>query len=199
MVRIGISVEGPTEERFVKTVLAPYLVVKNIYITPISMGGGVNVDKVKSELKKIAFSFDYVTTLYDFYGFSRKEDGETKVTLEQRIIDAAHDGVKDKLIPYIQMYEFEGLLFSSPEAIANVLMDEQLSEWATEILNEFNNNPELINDSIETAPSKRLERDTSYRKTTHGPNIASATGIDKIRAMCPGFDAWLSQLEGLQS
>ena len=124
MVRIGISVEGLTEERFVKTVLAPYLVVKNIYITPISIGGGVNVDKVKSELKKIAFSFDYVTTLYDFYGFSRKEDGETKGSLEQRIIDAVHDGVKDKLIPYIQMYEFEGLLFSSPEAIANVLMDD---------------------------------------------------------------------------
>ncbi len=199
MVRIGISVEGQTEEIFVKKVLAPYLVVKNINITPISIGGGVNVDKVKSELKKIAPNFDYVTTLYDFYGFSRKEDEETKGSLEQRIIDAVHDGVKDKLIPYIQMHEFEGLLFSSPEAIAKVLMDEQLSEWATEILNKFNNNPELINDSVETAPSKRLERDTSYQKTTHGPNIAKAIGIDKIRAMCPEFDAWLSQLEGLQS
>ncbi len=197
MVRVGISVEGPTEERFVKTVLAPYLAIKSIYITPISMGGGVNVDKVKSELKKIAFSFDYVTTLYDFYGFSRKEVGETKQSLEQRIADTVHVNIKDKVIPYIQMYEFEGLLFSSPEAIANVLMDDQLIKWAAEILNKFNNNPELINDSVETAPSKRLEHDTAYRKTTHGPNIAREIGIDKIREMCPRFNDWISRLEGL--
>jgi len=197
MVRIGISVEGPTEEIFVKKVLAPYLLVRQIVITPISMGGGVNVDKARGELKKIANSFDYVTTLYDFYGFSRKEDGETKASLEQRILDAAHEGVQDKLIPYVQMYEFEGLLFSSPEAISNVLMDEQLNQWAVEILAEFDNNPELINNSVETAPSKRLERDTGYRKTTHGPNIAKQIGIDKIREMCPGFNDWVTRLEGL--
>ncbi|MFT5260631.1 MAG: hypothetical protein ACI810_002386 [Gammaproteobacteria bacterium] len=52
MVRIGISVEGPTEERFVKAVLAPYLLGKGIYITPISMGGDVSVDRAKGELKK---------------------------------------------------------------------------------------------------------------------------------------------------
>lgn len=106
MVRIGISVEGLTEERFVKAVLYPYLSAKSIYVTPISMGGGVNIDKVKSELKKMATSFDYVTTLYDFYGFRSKDANETKDSLETKILSSAHGGVKSKLIPYVQMYEY---------------------------------------------------------------------------------------------
>ena len=52
MVRIGISVEGTTEERFVEMVLSPYLAQKNIYITPISMNGDVKLDRVKSELDR---------------------------------------------------------------------------------------------------------------------------------------------------
>lgn len=69
MVRIGISVEGTTEERFIKQVLAPYLAAKLIFVVPISMGGDVKLDRVKNELKCMAASFDYVTTFYDFYGF----------------------------------------------------------------------------------------------------------------------------------
>ncbi len=197
MVRLGISVEGTTEERFVKQVLAPYLERVNIYITPISMNGAVSLDSVKSELTKMAFSFDYVTTLYDFYGFSRKKTGETKESLETRLYDVMHDGAKGKLIPYVQMYEFEGLLFSSPESMAHVLRDDGLVEWGNKVLDEFQHCPESINNSFETAPSKRLEQHTCYRKTTHGPNIAMDIGIDKIRSMCPEFNKWIAQLERL--
>lgn len=83
-----------------------------------------------------------------------------------------HESIRAKLIPYVQMYEFEGLLFSSPEYIASNLHDEKLVAWARSILAEFSNNPEKINNSPKTAPSKRFERDTIYRKTTHGPNIS---------------------------
>lgn len=197
MVRIGISVEGPTEERFIKIVLAPYLLSKGIYITPISMDGNVSIDRIKDELKKIANNFDYVTTFYDFYGFKSKTDHEDKGSLEKRIMDAVHGGVKPKLVPYIQMYEFEGLLFSCPEAMESGLNEPGTKEWCQEVLDEFSRNPEVINNSFETAPSKRLETHTGYRKTTHGPNIAKETGIEKIREMCTGFDTWLSNLEAL--
>ncbi|MFT7560371.1 MAG: hypothetical protein ACI93R_002290 [Flavobacteriales bacterium] len=197
MVRIGISVEGPTEERFVKAVLAPYLFGKGIYITPISMGGDVSVDRAKGELKKMANSFDYLTTLYDFYGFKKKADNESKANLEQRLENAVHNGVKPKLIPYIQMYEFEGILFSCPEAMERALNESGVKEWCQGVLDDFNGNPETINNSIETAPSKRLEKETSYRKTTHGPNIAQEIGIDKIRKKCIGFNEWLNKLEAL--
>ena len=197
MVRIGISVEGVTEERFVKIVLAPYLANKQIYVTAISMGGDVKLDRVKAELKKIAYSFDYVSTFYDFYGFKGLAENESKISIEQKMREHVHESIKNKIIPYIQMYEFEGLLFSSPDALASHLQDSSLVEWSTNILHEFNNNPERVNNSRQTAPSKRLEQKTKYRKTTHGPNIAKEIGIGKLREMCTGFDEWLNQMERL--
>ncbi len=195
MVRIGISVEGATEEQFVKKVLAPYLAAKSIFIDPINMGGKVNVDRVKSELRKIAYGFDYVTTFYDFYGFQGLESDDDKLSLENKIKSHVHESVKNKLIPYIQMYEFEGLLFSCPDSMQSQLGEAGVSLWAKNILNKFNNNPEAINNSFETAPSKRLAKKVSYRKMVHGPNIAEEIGIEKIRSLCPGFDEWLTKLE----
>lgn len=197
MVRVGISVEGATEERFVKMVLAPYLAAKQIYVTPVSVGGAINLDRIRSELKRMASSFSYVTTFYDFYGFQGSEQGETKASLELKIKEHAHPSIQAKLIPYIQMYEFEGLLFTSPEAIAMHLSGDKLMSWAQAILSQFNNSPEDINDSTETAPSKRLIQKTNYRKTTHGPNIAEEIGIDVLREKCVGFDEWLVRLESL--
>ena len=96
------------------------------------------------------------------------------------------------------MYEFEGILFSCPEAMGRGLNEPGIEDWCKEVLDSFNGNPEAINDSIETAPSKRLLKQTGYRKTTHGPNIAREIGIEKIREMCRGFNDWLSRLEELK-
>lgn len=194
MVRIGVSVEGPTEERFIQIVLAPYLLQHDIFLTPISISGNVSVDRVASELKKLSNSFDYITTFYDFYGFKKKDIGETKSSLEHRIKDAVPEGVQRKLIPYIQMYEFEGILFSCAAGMARGLNDSGASSWCSDVLSEFGNNPEAINNSPQTAPSKRLEANTNYRKTTHGPNIAREIGIEVIREKCTGFDQWLRSL-----
>ncbi|MEQ1739730.1 MAG: DUF4276 family protein [Methyloglobulus sp.] len=198
MVRVGISVEGLTEERFIKILIDPHLSPKGIYVTPVSMDGNVSIDRVRHELKNLIYSFDYVSTFYDFYGFKHKDDGETKLTLEAKINESVKVELREKVIPYVQMYEFEGLLFSSPGAIASVLQDESLINWANRILEEHNDNPEKVNDSRETAPSKRLEKATNYRKTTHGPNIAKEIGLLKIREMCSGFDLWLKKLEELR-
>jgi hypothetical protein len=190
-------VEGLTEERFVKQLLYPHFISKEIYVTPIQVGGNISVDRVGKELTHLANSFDFVTTLYDFYGFKGKTDSESKVSLEERIAKSIKADYKGKLIPYVQMYEFEGLLFSSPGAIACILQDEELEHWANGVLSEFCNNPEEINNSPETAPSKRLIRRSSYRKKTHGPAIAVQIGLNGLREKCAGFDGWLSQLEGL--
>lgn len=199
MVRVGISVEGVTEERFIKILLEPYLSQRGVYVTPVSINGNVSVNRVKHELEKLAYSFDYVSTFYDFYGFKHKDKGETKITLESKIKESVKDGLRERLMPYIQMYEFEGLLFSCPGAIATVLQDDSLSVWANRVLIEFENNPEKINNSQETAPSKRFEATTKYRKTTHGPNISKQIGLAKMRKMCVGFDDWLTKLERLSN
>ena len=206
MVRLAISVEGLTEERFVKELLAPHLQTRNIVTTPIILGktgGDVYLPRVKKELNQIAASFDKVTTLYDFYGFRGKEQGETRASLERKILDNVANRLQGRIIPYVQMYEFEGLLFSSPEAIESHVPGKGLADWAQKVLDQFHGNPEQINDSKTSAPSKRLQEraqsvKTRYIKTVHGPAIAQDIGLGALREKCAGFNGWLNQLEGLQ-
>lgn len=200
MVRLAISVEGPTEERFVKMVLVPHLQASEIYAVPLTLGrggGDVSFSRIRKDLNKLANSFDRVTTLYDFYGFRGKAVGEDKASLEQKILDCVAPALQPRIIPYVQMYEFEGLLFSSPESIESHIQQTGLADWASGVLQQFAGNPEKINDSETTAPSKRLLRQADYIKTVHGPNIAQEIGLNVLREKCTGFAAWLDTLEAL--
>ncbi len=201
MVRLAISVEGPTEERFIQKVLVSYLQNKGIYAVPVLLGnngGDVSLSRIKKDLNKLARSFDKVTTLYDFYGFRGRSKAESKETLEQKIVDCVAAPLRGQIIPYVQMYEFEGLLFSSPEAIENIICQPGLGDWADDVLQQFDGDPEKINDSSQTAPSKRLLKKAGYLKTVHGPEIAQETGLHVLCEKCTGFSGWLSQLEALQ-
>ena len=56
--------------------------------------------------------------------------------------------------------------------------------------------PELVNDGIDTAPSKRIKKAyPQYEKTLHGPLVIADAGIDTIRSTCPHADDWLRRLE----
>jgi len=58
--------------------------------------------------------------------------------------------------------------------------------------------PESINETPSGAPSKRIAAHLDrYRKVVHGPLAAADIGLEKLRAACPHFAAWLSWLEGL--
>ncbi len=123
MIRMAVSVEGTTEEKFVNAVLKPYLHKKSIYITPIILGkagrhqkqggGNVSIDRIKRELSNLVYNFDYVTTFYDFYGFQKK-DNQNKQQLEQRILNTVDSAVRYKVIPYIQMHELKACYFLAP-------------------------------------------------------------------------------------
>lgn len=200
MVRLAISVEGPTEERFVQMVLRPHLQAREIFVYPFILGrggGDVTFRRIRSDLNNFARSFNNVTTLYDFYGFRGKEPNETKSSLEQRIADCVAGPLRGRIIPYVQMHEFEGLLFSSPTALENHIRQAGLAAWAETVLQQFNHNPETINDSEQTAPSKRLISQANYIKTVHGPNIAKEIGLAILRERCVGFGDWLKALEAL--
>jgi hypothetical protein len=200
VVRLAISIEGQTEERFIQMVIVPYLQDQKIYAKPILLGrngGDVSLPRIKKDLNTLANSFDKVTTFYDFYGFRGKHETESKETLEQKIVDSVAVSLRDRIIPYVQMYEFEGILFSSPSAIENNIQQSGLENWANSLLKEFGGNPEKINDSPQTAPSKRLLSRANYIKTVHGPNIAKEIGLNSLREQCAGFSNWLNKLEAL--
>ncbi|MEA5419667.1 DUF4276 family protein [Spirulina sp. CCNP1310] len=60
--------------------------------------------------------------------------------------------------------------------------------------------PELINDGLQTAPSKRIIAqfpDYGKAKSTFGPQLAEKIGLQVIRSTCPHFNQWLSKLECL--
>ncbi|WP_237731585.1 DUF4276 family protein [Bathymodiolus azoricus thioautotrophic gill symbiont] len=134
-------------------------------------------------------------TLYDFYGFKRVSDNETKQTLEEKIKQSIKKDQRNKIIPYIQMYEFEALLFSDNEKMAAGL--GTYKDWIDAVLSEFDD-IETINNSKETAPSRRIKKHVpQYGKVQHAPLILKQIGLTKIKSKCQGFNDWLTQLENL--
>ena len=204
MTRLAISVEGPTEEEFVKKSLAAHLQGRRIYPTPILIGrarrrvqggGNVTIDGLAKEMRHLWYRFDAVTSLVDFYGF-RGKGTKSPECLVQAI--QSHIGLADdrSVFPYVQVHEFEGLLFSDVEAFARVFPDAPVADLRS-IRSAFNT-PEDINDSSETAPSKRIGRlIRGYRKTKDGPLLAREIGLDRMRCECPRFHSWLRRLESL--
>jgi hypothetical protein len=60
--------------------------------------------------------------------------------------------------------------------------------------------PELVNDGVDTAPSKRIMNAyPQYRKTVDGPLVIQDAGLDWIRSSCPHADDWLHQVEARMS
>ena len=208
MIRLGISVEGQTEEAFVKGTLADLLRQSDVEPYPILIGrarssgqggGNVSVQRLVKEIVDLHYSFDAVTSLVDFYGFRDREE-PTVEALEDRLIQEIEPKIKNTrwVIPYVQKYEFEGLLFSEVERfrVIGEMANPNIERLLT-IRQQFST-PEEINDDPNGAPSKRIKAAVSgYRKRLHGAMIARATGLPKIRAECPRFDAWVTRLEGL--
>lgn len=208
MIRLGISVEGQTEEAFIKGVLADLLRQSDVEPYPILIGrarssgqggGHVSVQRLAKEIINLHHSFDAVTSLVDFYGFHDREE-PTVEALEHRLNQEIKPKIPEArwIFPYVQKYEFEGLLFSEVEAFR--VIGETVSPDIPRLLavrQQFST-PEEINDDPNGAPSKRIKKAVSgYRKRLHGPMVAKATGLPKIRAECPRFDEWVTRLEGL--
>ncbi len=210
--RLAISVEGQTEEEFVKNVLADYLSRIGIYTTPIllgrarggSNGGNVSLDRLVSEMAYLLRSFDAVTSFVDFYGFRRKGNktvDDLEEDMNQQISrKLGRHWHPEKVFPYIQKHEFEGLLFSNVNAFANAIdAPEESIEELRSIRVRFLT-PEDINDNSETAPSKRIVKVIpQYQKKVYGPLIAMEIGLETIRAKCPRFSGWVTRLESLGS
>jgi hypothetical protein len=217
MTRVRVVVEGQTEESFVNEVLAPALTARQIYLYPILLGGkggNVNYARVQNDvLRQLKQDLSaYCSTMFDFYGLGKDFPGTAlppnlsnmdKVThIEQAVrgdIIAQAPGLRPdvRFIPYLQLHEFEGLLFSDPTAFANGINQSNLAGPFQAVRDGFQT-PEDIDDGPTTAPSKRVLRlYGSYRKVLNGTQASKAVGIDAMRRECPHFCQWLERLEQL--
>ena len=203
MIRLAISVEGETEEEFVNAILAAYLQCVGVSAYPISLDGNISIPRLSQEMSLLYHNFDAVTSLVDFYGFKGK-GSLTPRELEQRLLSNIQAKIHRnwdarRVIPYIQVHEFEALLFSDTTAfpaIITTLSPEPLAEL-TAIRQQFPT-PEHINDNPNTSPSHQITTIIPrYNKVVAGPLIAQEIGLPKIRQQCPRFNAWLTRLENL--
>jgi len=155
------------------------------------------------------------TTMVDYYGLPSEDDrawpgraeskGAKSIEEKARCVqDALRDDLAAEMgnrfdsrrfVPFVVMHEFEGLLFSDCTAFGHSLGRPELEAGFRRIREAFKT-PEEINDSLETAPSKRIEAlMPGYQKPLSGANAALAIGLSRIRRECPHFDSWLQRLE----
>ena len=207
MIRLAISVEGQTEQEFVYKILTPFFRDYHIEMIPIIIstsrdkcgrkhkGGCINIDRIENEISKLLNNFDYVTTFYDFYGFQKRPTNDIEEL--EKIIYNLFDNIN--FIPYIQKYEFETLLFSNPEYYKELFGNSIITNKMTEMINNVNGNIEKINNSIQTSPSKRLEKlfneiEEKYDKVFYGEAIITDIGLELIREKAQRFDKWIKKI-----
>ena len=162
----------------------------------------VSYETLKKDVRRFLAEGDapVVSTLIDFFRcpdtpgkdvWGKATSHEQEVSLREEEIRRDIDNTR--FIPYIQLHEFEALLFSSDVAFGELFTDRQ-SQELSQIVAKYPN-PEEINTTPDGAPSKRLKRIVKeYNKVTHGDLIAGAIGIEVIMARCPRFRAWVELL-----
>ena len=214
MKRLIIICEGQTEVEFCKDVLVKYFIQKKILIqTPLikkSGGGIVPWSSLKRQIELHLKETDvFVTTFIDYYGipdnYNYPNWVESKGIEDKNLrMDFLEKAMRESInhtryITYIQLHEFEGLLFNNIAIFDQNFNPSELSsrEELVQILYLYPN-PELINDSSITAPSKRLKKIISgYSKIVYGSILAEDIGLDNIRQKSPRFHNWLNILENI--
>ena len=210
--------EGPTEQAFVKTNLQVPFINKDIYIqAPIikaSRGGIVKWDKLKDQVEKTlkAETDAYATTFIDYYGMYEKhkfpgwdaahttaDKNQRMDILEQSMLNDIDPQLQHRFIPYLQLHEFEGLLFNDIDVIkSHVPPNDLVGIGELEKTFADFDNPEMINNNKSTSPSQRLQRIIKgYDKVIYADILSQAIGLDRIRAKSPRFNNWITKLESV--
>ncbi len=220
MTQVYVICEGQTEATFVQELLRPHFRPLDIVLTPTLIGkhgqkgGDVRFVRILHSLKPLLLGGHqpHCTTLIDYYGLSNEFPGKLEASYKAKVGEKAlmvsnclmsqlktefDEYVLSRFIPYVQMHEFEGLLFSDPAGLANGMDRPRLKSRFASIRDSFST-PEDINDNPRTAPSKQIARIyPEYEKPTMGVLAALEIGLPKIRRECPLFSAWLAKLETL--
>jgi hypothetical protein len=221
VIRLHAVVEGQTEETFINQVLAPELGVRQIFVDAHCVttgrrrlspdrGGITRYEQIRKDLeiwmrqeKGRDVRFTTMVDLYrlpaDFPGYDdckRKVDPHTRAEcLEDRLQEDIPD---DRFVPYIQLHEFEALLFSDVHKFEAAFPDRAAAIKKLKSIRDGFPSPEHIDDRPDQSPSKRiLEVVPEYVKTVSGISIVQHIGLPILRKECAHFGRWLDRLEQL--
>ncbi|NCU35822.1 DUF4276 family protein [Candidatus Falkowbacteria bacterium] len=212
---IYIICEGQTEEEFVNGILRPYFNRHQIYdVRPILMstskghkGGDIKYDRLKFNIDRLLMRepdilvstfIDFFRLKSDFPKFESALQKQNKIErvdfLERALADAIND---PRFIPYIQLHEFEGLLFAAKDGFEFLPDLKQTNLNKLLLAVDEKENPEELNDGALTALSKRLEQlipGFDKNKPFYGGIITEINTIEAILERCLRFKSWVEIL-----
>lgn len=225
MTELVLVVEGQTEQTFVREVLASHLAARGTLVTRNvssgrtgKQGGAPRWTGALRDITNYLREGRYCSTMFDYYALPRDWPGratahekpwaERSLWIEESLAAAvAHEmGSRfdaRRFIPYVQLHEFEALLFTNVAVLARTLHPSTIAktdlsqlEAALGRIVADAGEPEAIDDGYETCPSRRIAKLVpAYHKAVHGPTAAKRIGLETMRAACPHFRDWLTRLE----
>ena len=221
MPRLVLVVEGQTEETFVNSVLREHLASFSVYASASRVetrrggqkGGMTTYARARGQIERWmkqehAHADVHFTTMFDLYEIPKDFPGftESRVITDPllravRMEDSlGADLPHPRFIPYLQVHEFEALLFADPSKIGAYYpsRDKEIQGLLAAVAG-FPS-PEHIDDGEATAPSKRIISaipEYDGHKPVAGPVIALEIGLPVLRAKCTHFAEWLARLEAL--
>lgn len=216
MKRLVIIAEGETEESFVNNILCPFFCSKGIYNsiqcfkTKHSHGGMSKYSYIKKDILNIIYEKDVVVSMMidfyrlpsDFPGFNdlkvtqtHKEQANLLETRIKKDLEDSQNQLFDNFIPYIQLHEFEALVFASISGIDSLFERSEMDyNGLMNVIQQYPN-PEDINNHPDTAPSVRLKKLISgYNKVLHGIDIINTVGMAELLEKCPRFKTWIESM-----
>jgi hypothetical protein len=213
---LHILCEGQTEEMIASDVLQAHFASAHTYVTwsvlaikrpaigPAFKGGVSTWPKLARELHLLLHdsSTTALTTLLDYYAFPPEAPG-----MVDRPHGSPHDRVRHvesalakaiddpRFVPHLVLHETETWVLADCGRLGELMGDPgPAAELARAV--HLESGPELVNDGVDTAPSKRIvSAYPQYAKTIDGPLVIAETGLGAIRAACPHADDWLRELE----
>ncbi|HVI49250.1 MAG TPA: DUF4276 family protein [Chitinophaga sp.] len=225
---LNIIVEGSTEEAFVNDVLVKHFASLDIFVSVRKIQTGwdriCNRPAKGGLLKYIKFRNDvlrwiqsdknhtqfWYTSMLDLYAFPT--DSESPYTAAIQAFANPYEKIRalesaiaenigySRFIPYVQLHEFEAFVLVDPDRLITMYPDAQ--SGIKSLKRDIGNvRPEEINESHQTAPSKRIIKYLpAYegQKAQVGPLVAEDIGLGELRNKCPHFNEWITKLEGIR-
>ena len=213
MRRLIIICEGPTEQAFCNDVLSGYFLTNDILLEAPTIkhsnGGIVAWDTLKKQIVRHLNEGDSIVSLFvDYYRI--RDSYKFPKWVESKKIGDIYDrmhflfehmsldidvNLRSRFVPYIQLHEFEGLLFSDISVFQNNFTKAELDFHLLEDAVNSCKTPEEINNGPATAPSERLKKAVKgYDKVVYGACLAYDIGLETIRKKCVLFNEWIERL-----
>lgn len=224
MIRINVIAEGRSELYFAKQTLNNYfngarIIDSRCVLTGTDgrnnyehRGGMTSYDRAKADiLRWLKEDKDaYVTTMFDFFrlpadfpGYAQAKglrDHEKaarllEAELHKNIREVFPEMPPERFIPYIQLHEFEALLYTDIKVLECEYLTPQDRKALDKLYQETKTiPPEQINHGEKTAPSKRLLDAVNYHKGSAPALWLELITVEQIIGKCPHFASWIDTL-----